>query len=62
MQTASNNSLLFNNRKFQIKWLNIMLNDTIYRKEGMKANPEKIWGITEMLLFRCATTAIPRHR
>ena len=45
MQVASNNSLVFNSRKYQIKHPQITFYGTIFNKECMKPDPEKIQGI-----------------
>ena len=49
MQEASSNNLAFNSVKSQIQCPKVTFYSTIFSKEGMKPNPEKIWGITEML-------------
>ena len=54
MQVASNSGLVCNSRNCQIKHPEITLYCAIFSKEGIKANPEKIQGITDvqqLLLF-----------
>ena len=53
MQVTSN-IVLFNSRKCQRKCLQITFCGAIFSK-GMKPDPEKIQGITEMAPLRCTT-------